>query len=187
MKDLLLSALQNATQQLGWPHIEVKLDRCRDKSHGDFSTNIAMILAKQMGLPPREAAQQLVAQLGQIENVSKIDIAGPGFINFHLAEEAASSIIHTILEQKTTFGQTNLGQGKRIHLEYVSSNPTGPLHVGHGRGAAYGSCLANLLQFSGFKVHREYYVNDAGRQMDILATSVWLRYLGLCDITLALM
>ncbi|HEB95219.1 MAG TPA: arginine--tRNA ligase, partial [Sedimenticola thiotaurini] len=113
--------------------------------------------------------------------VEKVEIAGPGFINFHLAPVAYHELIPRILEQGHQFGRSDLGGGRRVQVEFVSANPTGPLHVGHGRGAAYGAVVADLLAAVGFEVHREYYVNDAGRQMDILATSVWLRYLELCD------
>ena len=116
-----------------------------------------------------------------IANVAKVDIAGPGFINFYLADNANLQIITEILERKHTYGHSDYGKQQRIHIEYVSANPTGPLHVGHGRGAAYGATLANILTAADFQVHREYYVNDAGRQMSILAVSVWCRYLQLCN------
>ncbi len=156
------------------------VERTRDPSHGDFATNIALVCAKAAHCKPRDLAEKLVAALGTPPEVRQIEIAGPGFINFHLTERAYFDLIPTILQQSHGFGRSNWGQGKRIQLEFVSANPTGPLHVGHGRGAAYGSVVANLLEAVGYEVHREYYVNDAGRQMDILATSVWLRYLALC-------
>ncbi|MEW8507411.1 MAG: arginine--tRNA ligase [Candidatus Thiodiazotropha sp.] len=162
-----------------------KIERTRDSRHGDFATNIAMVLAKPAGTNPRELAQRLLAVLPPSELLEGCEIAGPGFINFTLAASAYHSLVPAILDQGHGYGRSKLGSGKRIQVEFVSANPTGPLHVGHGRGAAYGSVVADLLEAIGFDVHREYYVNDAGRQMDILATSVWLRYLELCDETLS--
>ena len=157
------------------------IERTRDTRHGDFACNIAMVLAKLARSRPRDLAERLVALLPPSESVEKVEIAGPGFINFHLSAAAYHDLIPQILEQGQGFGRSGLGQGKRVQVEFVSANPTGPLHVGHGRGAAYGAVVADLLEAVGFQVHREYYVNDAGRQMDILAASVWLRYLELCD------
>ncbi len=157
------------------------IERARDARFGDFACNVAMVLAKVARTRPRDLAEKLVAVLPKSELVEKVEIAGPGFINFYLSPTAYHSLIPHILEQGHDFGRSLLGGGRRVQVEFVSANPTGPLHVGHGRGAAYGAVVADLLQAVGFDVHREYYVNDAGRQMDILATSVWLRYLGLCD------
>jgi arginyl-tRNA synthetase len=161
-----------------------KIERTKDSSHGDFATNAALVLAKTAGRNPRELAQLLVEALPASNLVARCEIAGPGFINFTLTSDAYHELIPQILQQGQGFGRSDLGAGRKVQVEYVSANPTGPLHVGHGRGAAYGSVVADLLQAVGFQVHREYYVNDAGRQMDILATSVWLRYLELCDETL---
>ncbi|MES9849297.1 MAG: arginine--tRNA ligase [Candidatus Thiodiazotropha sp.] len=161
-----------------------KIERTKDSRHGDFATNIAMALARPARTNPRELAQRLLEALPVSDLIERCDIAGPGFINFTLTATAYHSLIPAIIEQGHGYGRSELGKGKRIQVEFVSANPTGPLHVGHGRGAAYGSVVADLLQVIGFDVHREYYVNDAGRQMDILATSVWLRYLELCDETL---
>ncbi|MCU7914996.1 MAG: arginine--tRNA ligase [Candidatus Thiodiazotropha sp. (ex Gloverina cf. vestifex)] len=158
-----------------------KIERTRDSRHGDFATNVAMILAKPARKNPREIAQAILEALPASDLVERCEIAGPGFINFHLASTAYHRLIPYILEQGHDYGRSQIGAGKRVQVEYVSANPTGPLHVGHGRGAAYGSVVSDLLSAVGFDVHREYYVNDAGRQMDILATSVWLRYLELCD------
>ncbi|QYZ65875.1 MAG: arginine--tRNA ligase [Gammaproteobacteria bacterium (ex Lamellibrachia satsuma)] len=160
------------------------IDRARDSKHGDFATNVAMVLAKIARCKPRDLAEKLVAALPDSAQVERTEIAGPGFINFYLAPAAYHQLIPVIMEQGSAFGRSNLGTGKRVQVEFVSANPTGPLHVGHGRGAAYGSAVADLLEAVGYEVHREYYVNDAGRQMDILGTSVWLRYLELCDETL---
>lgn len=157
----------------------IQVDATKDKQHGDFATNIALMLSKSAGIKPRDLAEMLVATLPPSANVSKVEIAGPGFINFFLSQSALFSVIHDILKQGKEFGRTDIGQGKRVIIEFVSSNPTGPLHVGHGRHAAYGAVVSNLLSTMGFHVYREYYVNDAGRQMDILTVSVWLRYLEL--------
>ncbi len=160
---------------------EIVIERTRDPRFGDFACNVAMTLARPMRTKPREIAERIVAALPASPSVEKVEIAGPGFINFHLSEMAYRHLVPLILEQGPAFGRSDLGQGRRVQVEFVSANPTGPLHVGHGRGAAYGATVADLLEAVGFDVHREYYVNDAGRQMDILATSVWLRYLELCD------
>ncbi len=156
------------------------IERARDASHGDFATNAAMVNSKSAKMRPRDLAEKLVAALPASDAVAAVEIAGPGFINFRLAENSLHALIPEILRQGHAYGRSRLGAGKRVQVEFVSANPTGPLHVGHGRGAAYGSVVADLLEAIGYQVHREYYVNDAGRQMDILATSVWLRYLELC-------
>jgi len=155
----------------------VKIDRTRDKTHGDFAANAAMMLAKAARKNPREIASMIVAALPENDFVEKVDIAGPGFINFFVSDDSRQNVVCEVLTQGDRFGCSDKGKGKKVQVEFVSANPTGPLHVGHGRGAAYGATLANLLKAAGYTVHCEYYVNDAGRQMDILATSVWLRYL----------
>ena len=160
--------------------VQISLERCRDPQHGDFATNLAMLLAKPAKLNPRQLAEKIVAAIPADRLVNKIDIAGPGFINFFINPNAQFEIVKTVLRQGQNFGLSQVGAGKKVQVEFVSANPTGPLHVGHGRGAAYGSAVADLLAAVGFEVEREYYVNDAGRQMDILATSVWLRYLEQC-------
>ncbi len=156
------------------------IERARDAGNGDFATNAAMVNSKAAGMRPRDLAEKLVAALPASEFVDAVEIAGPGFINFRLAENALHALIPEILRQGHRYGRSRIGAGRRVQVEFVSANPTGPLHVGHGRGAAYGAVVADLLEAVGYEVHREYYVNDAGRQMDILATSVWLRYLELC-------
>ncbi len=188
MKGIIQQLISQALTQLAAEGVipqdampEPIIERARDAQHGDFACNIAMMLAKAAKAKPRDLAEKLVTLLPETPMVSRVEIAGPGFINFYLAEDAYHSLIPTILSQGHEFGRSNIGAGKRVQVEFVSANPTGPLHVGHGRGAAYGAVVADLLQAVGFDVHREYYVNDAGRQMDILATSVWLRYLELCD------
>jgi len=158
----------------------INVEHTRSKGHGDFATNLALLLAKPAGMKPREVAERVVKALPVSDKIAKVEIAGPGFINFFLSPDAQTGVVREILAQGSTFGRGTVGGGQRIQLEFVSANPTGPLHVGHGRGAAYGASLARLLEAAGFHVHREYYINDAGRQMDILATSVWLRYLELC-------
>lgn len=185
IQQLLHSALKQwqKTHNLELPVIEeIQVERARNAAHGDFASNIAMILAKTLQKKPRECAEQLIACLPTAAWLARAEIAGPGFINFYLSPSALQDLMQTILNQSQQYGRGNLGQGKKLHLEFVSSNPTGPLHVGHGRQAAYGAVLGNLLDAAGFKVHREYYVNDAGRQMDILATSMWLRYLEIFEI-----
>jgi arginyl-tRNA synthetase len=162
---------------------DVMIERTRDRAHGDFASNLALLLAKPARSKPRDIAEKLIAAIEPGEQVQKIEIAGPGFINFFLGDKAWHAVINDILEQNDRYGRSNTGKGQRIQVEYVSANPTGPLHVGHGRGAAYGAAVANLLEAIGYEVHREYYVNDAGRQMDILAASVYLRYLDLCGET----
>ena len=184
LQNLIQQALEKALQQdqqlvIENPLAEIKIDRTRDRSHGDFACNIAMVLAKQARRKPRDLAELIVAQLPADGLIERTEIAGPGFINFFLVSNAHQQVITDILEQQHHYGRNDSGAGQRVQVEFVSSNPTGPLHVGHGRGAAFGATLANLLEAVGFAVEREYYVNDAGRQIDILTTSVWLRYLEL--------
>ena len=158
----------------------VVVDRTKDTQHGDFATNIAMRLAKAARRNPRELAQAIVAALPANAFIARTEIAGAGFINFFLATDAYVRELATVHEQGERYGRSNLGAGERVMVEFVSANPTGPLHVGHGRQAAYGATLSNILSAVGFNVAREYYINDAGRQMDILAVSTWLRYLEIC-------
>lgn len=187
MKRHLLELLQIAVTALqkdntlpmeGAPVIQ--LERTRDTQHGEFSSNIAMLFAKAARRKPREVAELIKARLPEAsEKIAKIEIAGPGFINFHLSQKAYRDVILDILEAGEAYGHSSVGDARHVMVEFVSANPNGPLHVGHGRGAAYGAVVADLLAAVGFKVHREYYINDAGRQMDILCVSVWLRYLEL--------
>jgi arginyl-tRNA synthetase len=158
----------------------VMVERTRDRTHGDFASNLALTLAKPARARPRDIAEKLVGALRTGEQIVKVEIAGPGFINFFLGPAAWHGVIADIAKAGADYGRNQLGAGKRVQVEFVSANPTGPLHVGHGRGAAYGAAVADLLAAVGYEVHREYYVNDAGRQMDILAASVYLRYLDLC-------
>ena len=158
---------------------EIQLERTRQASHGDFASNLAMQLARTLKANPREIAQRLVRELPPSPWVTRVAVAGAGFINFHLSAETRTAIVTTVLQEGEAFGRSPRGAGRKVQVEFVSANPTGPLHVGHGRGAALGASLSNLLDFAGWAVTREYYVNDAGRQMDILAVSTWLRYLAL--------
>ena len=155
------------------------LERPKSSDHGDYACNIAMQLARELKQNPREIATQVTAKLVEHKRIKKSEVAGPGFINIFLSDECHQKVIFDVLESKSNFGRSNVGEGKQIQVEFVSANPTGPLHVGHGRGAAYGASVANLLDAVGYQVTREYYVNDAGRQMDILTVSTWLRYLEL--------
>ena len=190
MKDALRQLISQAIQSLidsgtlavAMP--QIKIDRTRDKSHGDFAVNVAMLLAKPARKNPREIAVLIIEHLPDSDFVEKVDIAGPGFINFFVTNDSRQSVVNNVLQQGDSFGCSDQGAGKTVQVEFVSANPTGPLHVGHGRGAAYGATLANLLKATGHTVHCEYYVNDAGRQMDILAASVWLRYLEKNDIAI---
>ena len=183
MKAFVSQALQGALQQLhaqgsipGIP-ATLELDRPKQVEHGHLASNVALLLAKAVGRKPRDIANDIVAALPASDWIARTEIAGPGFINFFLQPAAFHAVIHRVRTEKEHFGANRNGAGQRLQLEFVSANPTGPLHVGHGRGAAYGASLANILRFNGFDIFCEYYVNDAGRQMDILAASVYLRYL----------
>ncbi len=159
------------------------VERTRDPKHGDFSTNIAMRLARSLQRKPRDLAEEIIALIPGSERVDAVEIAGPGFINFRLSPGAYHGELQRVFALGEAYGRSNEGAGRRVLVEYVSANPTGPLHVGHGRHAAYGATVANLLEATGHEVVREYYVNDAGRQMDILAVSVWLRLLAIAGVT----
>ncbi|MDQ5908070.1 MAG: arginyl-tRNA synthetase [Pseudomonadota bacterium] len=182
LQNLLAQALQALPSELlpDGPLPAIPLERTRDRTHGDFASTIALALAKTARCKPRDLAERIVAALPASAQVVKVEIAGPGFINFFLTPVAYQAIVGDILEHGERFGRSQLGGGRRVQVEFVSANPTGPLHVGHGRGAAFGATVANLLEAVGYQVHREYYVNDAGRQMNILAASLWLRYLEHC-------
>lgn len=184
LQHLIHSAIKKLQIDGKLPHdIEpnIQIERTRDKQHGDFATNIALSLAKTAKTNPRDLAQLIIDAIAAPEHVETIEIAGPGFINFYLNTTAFRVVITDIINQAKTYGHTDIGKNKTVNVEFVSANPTGPLHVGHGRGAAYGDTIANLLETMGFQVDREYYVNDAGRQMHVLAVSVWLRYLSLFE------
>ena len=159
---------------------QVVVERARDTQHGDFQSNIAMRIAKAARKNPRELAQALVAALPKNALVSSAEVAGAGFINFRLVKDAWFTPLKSVAAQGDAYGRSNVGAGRKVMIEFVSANPTGPMHVGHGRGAAYGATLGNLLEATGHSIYREFYINDAGRQIDILAISVYLRYLELC-------
>ncbi|HEY2684152.1 MAG TPA: arginine--tRNA ligase [Steroidobacteraceae bacterium] len=160
--------------------IDIEVLNTKDEKHGDFASNLAMRLAKGARQNPRKIAQALIDALPANDSLAKVEIAGAGFINFFLKQGAYNAEIARALAEGEAYGCSRLGAGEKAQVEFVSANPTGPLHVGHGRHAAYGACVANLLTAAGYEVQREYYVNDAGRQMEILAVSTWLRYLELC-------
>jgi arginyl-tRNA synthetase len=186
LEALLRQALDTLGAQLGDRGLALPgptLERTRDPSHGDYATNVALQLAKVAKRKPRELAQAIVDALPPDAAIARVEIAGPGFINFHLAPQAWHAELMSVIELGEAYGRSNVGGGERVLVEFVSANPTGPLHVGHGRHAAFGATLANLLDAAGYDVRREYYINDAGRQMEILAASVWLRYLALCGET----
>ena len=181
LQELLIQAVQSLISEgvLESMPDNIRIDHSKDKSQGDFASNIAMVLSKQAKCAPRDLAQKIVDKLTSASEIDNIEIAGPGFINFFMSQGSNNQVLDDILAKGEQFGLSDFGKGQRILLEFVSANPTGPLHVGHGRGAAYGATVSNLLRAVGFEVDNEYYVNDAGRQMDILATSVYLRY---CDV-----
>ncbi|HSG02323.1 MAG TPA: arginine--tRNA ligase [Marinobacterium sp.] len=184
---LLESALQTLVEQGVLPadiSPDIQVENTRDKAHGDFATNLALMLAKPAKSNPRALAQQICDALPGSSAIDKTEIAGPGFINFFVNDAAIYSVVGQVLNAGERFGIKESASPERMQVEFVSANPTGPLHVGHGRGAAYGATVADLLEAAGVNVEREYYVNDAGRQMNILAASVWLRYLESLGATL---
>ncbi len=183
LQTLLQTAISKIQQEGGInfpapPTIRIELSRAGE--HGDFASPVALGLARSCGHNPRKLAELLVNNLPRSSKVESAVVAGPGFINFFMSANAFQAEVTEILAAGDCYGRATIGKGREIQIEFVSANPTGPLHIGHGRGAAYGASVAALLETTGYSVHREYYVNDAGRQMDILATSVWLRYLELC-------
>ena len=183
MKNDLIRILKTVLKQIGeengidFSNKKVSIQENKEKSHGDYASNLAMVIAKDLSQTPREVAEKICSLLPSEEWIEKVNIAGPGFINFYLKKDTHNEILLLIEESGRGFGRNNSGNGERVLIEYVSSNPTGPLHVGHGRGAAFGSVLSELLRCAGYKVDEEYYVNDHGRQMNILTISIWLRYL----------
>jgi arginyl-tRNA synthetase len=180
-KSRLVLLLEQALSQVATDALPlIDLERPKQASHGDYACNIAMQLSKSMKRNPRELAQAIIAALPASDLLEKAEIAGPGFINLFLKPAAWQGVAAQVQAAGATFGASDVGGGAKVQVEFVSANPTGPLHVGHGRGAAFGASLANVLKLAGYDVQREYYVNDAGRQMDILALSTWLRYLALC-------
>ncbi len=161
----------------GLDFANVTVEPPRDPLHGDMATNAAMVLAKAAKAKPRDIAEKLVEKLAADDRITSAEVAGPGFINLRLAPAVWQGLVAAVLNGGTAFGRSSLGEGKKVNVEYVSANPTGPLHVGHTRGAVFGDALASLLDFAGYNVTREYYINDGGAQVDVLARSVYLRYL----------
>ena len=188
MKNEILSGLTTALHAVaraqkieeGQLTLPLELGRCKNPAHGDYSSNVAMQYAKTFQMNPRQFAEALIAALPAHPGIASVEIAGPGFINIRLASGSDSAVLETIVREGTAYGRHQAEHPQKILLEFVSANPTGPLHVGHGRGAAYGATLANILRANGHHVDNEYYVNDAGRQMDILALSVYWRYMQIC-------
>jgi arginyl-tRNA synthetase len=176
VSQVLKTELARVAERLGHPGVDFVLERPRDAGHGDVATNLGMVLAKLERTKPRQMAERVVAELRLPDGlVSRVEIAGPGFINFWLADDQLADIVGQILARGSSYGQSEIGVGLRVNVEFVSANPTGPLHVGHGRGAAYGDALASLLEWTGHAVTREFYINDAGVQIDKLAWSLWAR------------
>jgi arginyl-tRNA synthetase len=175
----MLASVQAATTAVlgsGTDVSRIVVEPPRDLSHGDMATNAAMVLAKDAGKKPRELAESIAAKLRSDGKVASVDIAGPGFINLTLKPNVWNEELRLVLESGRDYGRSSIGKGENVNVEYVSANPTGPMHVGHGRGAVFGDALANLLAFTGYNVTREYYINDAGVQVDVLARSAYLRY-----------
>src|SRR5712672_4798612 len=164
----------------GWPAgidlSRVVVEPPRDPAHGDMATNAAMVLAREARKKPRDLAEQIAARLRADDLIGSVDVAGPGFINLTLKASAWSEALLTVLREGSSYGRSAMGAGEKVNVEYVSANPTGPMHVGHGRGAVFGDALANLLIFAGYDVVRQYYVNDVGSLVDVLARSAYLRY-----------
>ena len=177
--DDILARVQQATVAVLGPGADLSrivVEPPRDPTHGDMATNAAMVLAKETGKKPRELADSIAANLRGDAKVASVDIAGPGFINLTLKPNVWVEELRLVLAAGSDYGRSEIGRGEKVNVEYVSANPTGPMHVGHGRGAVFGDALANLLSFAGYDVTREYYVNDAGAQVDVLARSAFLRY-----------
>ena len=177
--DDILARVQQATVAVLGPGADLSrivVEPPRDPTHGDMATNAAMVLAKEAGKKPRELAESIAANLRGDAKVASVDIAGPGFINLTLKPNVWVEELRLVLAAGSDYGRSEIGRGEKVNVEYVSANPTGPMHVGHGRGAVFGDALANLLSFAGYDVTREYYVNDAGAQVDVLARSAFLRY-----------
>jgi arginyl-tRNA synthetase len=181
IRTLVISALDQMVQSGDLPSgldtANVAVEPPRDPLHGDMATNAAMVLSKAAGLKPREIADKLALVLAADQRITTAEVAGPGFLNMRLAASVWQGVVGTALANGADFGRSDMGAGKRVNVEYVSANPTGPLHVGHTRGAVFGDALASLLAYAGYDVTREYYINDGGAQVDVLARSVYLRYL----------
>lgn len=176
IKDILetLESVREKRSELDFGRVNVEPPR--DPSHGDVATNAAMVLAKPLGMNPRALAELIVEKLKQDPEVTDVSVAGPGFINVRLSVSYWQKLLSDMARAGVDYGRSTLGGGRKVNVEYVSANPTGPMHVGHCRGAVVGDALANLLAFSGYEVTKEYYINDAGSQIDVLARSAFLRY-----------
>lgn len=175
--DTIRAALSVVLKEMGVEDTDVHLERPRDPTHGDVATNVALTLAKPLRRSPREIAEEIASRLDlPSTGVESVDVAGPGFLNFRLSSGSVVSVVDDIVGEGESFGRTIVGDDRSVMVEFVSANPTGPLHVGHGRQAALGDAIASLLEWTGWRVHREYYYNDSGRQMDLLASSVLARY-----------
>ncbi|MCF6232136.1 MAG: arginine--tRNA ligase [Rhodobacteraceae bacterium] len=181
IRALVLTSLETMTTNgilpEGLAFANVTVEPPRDRAHGDMATNAAMVLAKPAGLKPRDIAVGLAEILGKDPRIVSAEVAGPGFLNLRLANDVWQGVLGHVLKDGAGYGRSDMGAGKRVNVEFVSANPTGPLHVGHTRGAVFGDALASLLAYTGHDVTREYYINDGGGQVDVLARSVYLRYL----------
>ena len=181
IRDLVICSLEKMVSdgfmETGLGYHNISVEPPRDQAHGDMATNAAMVLAKVANKPPRLIAEFLSNILISDERIREVNVAGPGFINMRLEEPVLQAVVKSSLLLGTEYGRVKLGNGKRVNVEYISANPTGPLHVGHTRGAVFGDALSNLLNYVGYDVTREYYINDGGTQVDVLARSVYLRYL----------
>ena len=172
----MLEALRGAVSKLGVAGVEPRLERPRDPSHGDLTSNVAMVVAGRLKRPPRDVAQALAGEVEGLGGIASVEVAGPGFLNFRFDQARAGAHVAQTRAGGARYGATEEGAGNRVMVEFVSANPTGPLHLGHGRQAALGDAIASLLEWTGWEVHREFYFNDAGKQMERLAASVWARY-----------
>jgi arginyl-tRNA synthetase len=183
IKQIVLEAAQRAFEKGELPSDQIpdmEIEAPKHNGQGDFSSNFAMVSAGLQKMAPQKIAQTIVSNMEPLDYIEKIEVAGPGFINFFLANAAWHPVVDQILAQDKRFGASKMGKGQKVQVEFVSANPTGPLHVGHGRGAAVGDSVGNILAFAGFDVQKEYYINDSGRQIRTLGTSVWLRLLERC-------
>lgn len=176
MEERIARAIRAAAEAMGADDASFRMERPKDPTHGDWASNVALALASRLRRPPRQIAEELARRLGTLEGVDRVEVAGPGFLNFRLGAGEVGGALRRILREDRRYGRADEGQGRRIMVEFVSANPTGPLHLGHGRQAALGDAVANLLEWTGWDVHREFYFNDAGRQMDRLAESVRARF-----------
>lgn len=176
MQDALQEALTAAVEAMGASAPDIRLERPKDPDHGDLTSNVAMTLARPLGRPPRDIAQDLATSLAGVPGLASVEVAGPGFLNFRLEAQAVGDTVREIRAADQAYGRSDEGAGRPFMVEFVSANPTGPLHLGHGRQAALGDGIASLLEWTGWNVHREFYFNDAGKQMEKLARSVWVRY-----------